>query len=329
MASIIQLKLVKNVEGDKKIIEEKCKELNFELVDENFDYGLNRDNKFKVRCLNCGKISTKSFVTLVKLSSRCKFCVKKKHNYHNSIEEVMPKIIKACEENNYVFLGFDGGKWKGCRKTKLLLKCKICGLEVSKNYDNLINKGCKCICFRNFKTHEHNVLNIDTVNKKIIEACKKHNFEFIKFCGDGVYHNNKTILELKCNNCDKIVYYNYNKFTHAKKIACKHCNKSYLESTLKNKLLKEKICFEEQKKFNWLKYKNKLSLDFYIPSKNIAIECQGIQHMRPVDFFGGEEAFIYQKKRDEQKLKLCNEHNVKMEYIYDVKEIEELIKRIK
>ena len=60
--------------GDKILIEEKCKELGFKLVDSNFDYDENRDAVFEVICLNCGKKSTKTFVTLVKKESRCKFC---------------------------------------------------------------------------------------------------------------------------------------------------------------------------------------------------------------------------------------------------------------
>ena len=44
-------------------------------------------------------------------------------------------------------------------------------------------------------------------------------------------------------------------------------------------------------------------LDFYIPSKNIAIECQGIQHFRPIEKFGGEKEFekVVSKAKQENK----------------------------
>ena len=71
------------------------------------------------------------------------------------------------------------------------------------------------------------------------------------------------------------------------------------------------IGYEYQKKFDWL---GRQSLDFYIPSKNIAIECQGEQHYKPKDFFGGESGLIEIKERDSKKLKLCNEHGVKVLY---------------
>ena len=67
-----------------------------------------------------------------------------------------------------------------------------------------------------------------------------------------------------------------------------------------------------QKNFKWLKYKNFLSLDFYIPIFNVAIEYQGEQHFKPIEHFGGEEKFITNKLRDKIKIDKCKEHNVKL-----------------
>jgi len=55
-----------------------------------------------------------------------------------------------------------------------------------------------------------------------------------------------------------------------------------------------------------------LSLDMFVPSKKFAIEYQGRQHYEPVEFFGGEAAFIEQIKRDELKKQLCKENGVKL-----------------
>ena len=61
------------------------------------------------------------------------------------------------------------------------------------------------------------------------------------------------------------------------------------------------------------------SLDIYIPSLKIGIEYQGIQHYRPVDFFGGDDNFQQQKERDLRKKILCNEKGVKLfEWKYDI-----------
>lgn len=325
MENIFQLKLkvVESMKGDKLFIEQKCKELNFELIDKNFDYDKNRDRKFYVKCLKCGKVSTKSFTTLVKGGHGCKYCNSNNRNYHNTLKEIMPKIMKSCEDCGYEFLGFVNGEWEKCRTTKLILKCNSCGEISYKNYDNFINKKCKCICNRYKRLYETNVLNIKEVLNKINKVCVKHNFTFVRFASDdGKYHNNKTVLELKCNKCGEKVFYTFNHFTDRKQIVCKYCTKSSLENQLKQKLIEKNIRFEEQKKFDWLIYKNKLSLDFYLPDYNIGIECQGIQHFEPIDFFGGEEAFKLQIERDKIKFELCKTNGIQLKYIINEKEIE-------
>ena len=46
----------------------------------------------------------------------------------------------------------------------------------------------------------------------------------------------------------------------------------------------------------------------------MAIECQGIQHFRPVDFFGGKEYFIKTIERDNIKQQLCENNGIKIIY---------------
>lgn len=55
-------------------------------------------------------------------------------------------------------------------------------------------------------------------------------------------------------------------------------------------------------------------LDFYIPEYNIRIECQGGQHFRPVEYFGGEKELKKRQELDERKYNLCKENNVKILY---------------
>ena len=53
-------------------------------------------------------------------------------------------------------------------------------------------------------------------------------------------------------------------------------------------------------------------MDFYLPDYNIAIECQGIQHFEPCEYFGGTEGFKKQIKRDKIKKELCNVNNIRL-----------------
>jgi hypothetical protein len=69
-------------------------------------------------------------------------------------------------------------------------------------------------------------------------------------------------------------------------------------------------------------------LDIFLPQINLAFEYQGLQHDQPVAFFGGQEAFEENQKRDARKLRLCNKNNVRLVqvragYVFD--EIKTLI----
>lgn len=93
---------------------------------------------------------------------------------------------------------------------------------------------------------------------------------------------------------------------------CPSCNSSKLEDDV-SKIFPD---FIRQQTFDWLKYKLSLSLDFYSPDLNIAIECQGEQHFRSVDYFGGDKKFEDIQQRDLHKFQLCQSHNIKVIYYF-------------
>ncbi len=58
------------------------------------------------------------------------------------------------------------------------------------------------------------------------------------------------------------------------------------------------------------KWLDRLELDIFIPSINVAIEYHGIQHFKAMDFWGGEQGFLKTKERDKKKVRLCKENGV-------------------
>lgn len=59
-------------------------------------------------------------------------------------------------------------------------------------------------------------------------------------------------------------------------------------------------------------------LDIYFPELNIGIEYQGEQHFRPVEIFGGEEAFQKKLERDAAKSEKCLKNGCQLFYVnYD------------
>lgn len=95
---------------------------------------------------------------------------------------------------------------------------------------------------------------------------------------------------------------------------CPTCPESNLEGAVRQFLIRNNILFEQEKGFEWLRYKKKLFLDFYLPEYDIAIECQGKQHFAPIDMFGGEEFYNKTIKRDQAKKELCEKHNIEIVY---------------
>lgn len=107
---------------------------------------------------------------------------------------------------------------------------------------------------------------------------------------------------------------------------CPICGKRYKNTELKvlNELKANFKNVVHQKRFDFLKvYHSMMSLDFYLPDYNVAIEYQGLQHFKPVNIFGGEEGHKNAVKRDKEKYKRCKKNGVKLYYLSFEKELPE------
>ena len=63
----------------------------------------------------------------------------------------------------------------------------------------------------------------------------------------------------------------------------------------------------------------KMSIDFFVPQRLIAIECDGEQHRKFNKFFHGTiNNFIAQQKRDRMKDDFCRLNNIKMLRIVNI-----------
>ena len=68
--------------------------------------------------------------------------------------------------------------------------------------------------------------------------------------------------------------------------------------------------------------------DVYFPELNIAVEYQGIQHQKPIDFFGGEQAFIKNQERENRKKKLCIENNCNLFYVIPEDNMDKFVEKL-
>jgi hypothetical protein len=77
---------------------------------------------------------------------------------------------------------------------------------------------------------------------------------------------------------------------------------------------------------HWLRAQH---LDTWIPEWNVAIEYQGVQHDRPVAFFGGEVGWLATQARDERKRTLCKSHKLTLIEVRPGYDPQEIIDRIR
>ena len=98
---------------------------------------------------------------------------------------------------------------------------------------------------------------------------------------------------------------------------CSKCQESNLERLTRIFLETNSFKYEYQKRFDWL---GKQSLDFYLPDYNIAIECQGEQHFKPIAFGCQDNEKVLKRFKhiqflDEKKLNLCTKNEILIFYI--------------
>lgn len=102
---------------------------------------------------------------------------------------------------------------------------------------------------------------------------------------------------------------------HTKSCGCLRSEKhSYMETQVKAFLQKRSIPFiSEYTTDDCISDKGlRLRFDFYLPSYNTIIECDGEQHFHPVEFFGGVQAFNNLKRNDLIKDNYCKTNEISL-----------------
>lgn len=303
-------------------IEEKCKELDFTFLGFVDTEPKNKNTKINLKCNKCGSFwATTTVNNFLRSDRNSHHCGRKNPTsmpvVYNTKREI-ERLNKRLEGTSLEFVDFDG-PYVGLDKSYVLLKCKKCGETERYSLHNLIyckNPICCRICEFNGKRDVNDVIT------EIKEKCVLMNYEFLGFANEkNMYKDMNTHIILKCNDCGYIWKTTTCSSFISNEIKCVNCkNNWHLEKQVKYFLAKNGIEYEFQKRFDWLRNKTALSLDFYLPKYNVAIECQGRQHFMPVDKFGGEEAFKDTIDRDAVKKNLCIENNVKLYYFSDLKQ---------
>ena len=313
-------------QGEKEIIKrikERCKELNYRFIGFVGKYTSKKETRIRLKCKKCkyewDTTTVSNFLREDRNSHRCWRKNPENMPCNLNAKIAQNKIMNRLSGSSLEFVSFNNNEYLGVGKTKVLLKCKECGEYSTVSMHNLLYSTTvipQCIkCQYNGKVSNEKAI------EKIKHKCKLLDYEFLGFDNpQNRYDGKETRLILKCLKCgytwNTTIYENFINRT----IKCRGCtNNWHLERTVECYLKDAGISYEIQKRFEWLKNKINMTLDFYLPDYDIGIECQGRQHFIPVDKFGGEEGFKDTQIRDALKKNQCENHKIKILYFTELK----------
>lgn len=150
-----------------------------------------------------------------------------------------------------------------------------------------------------------------TFEEFVKKAKELHGDKYQYFESEYKGYNKKTLIY--CNKCKS--YFTQTPAKHLCGHGCTNCKEYKLEVQIKNLLNVNKIEYIFQATSRQVPQLKKQTFDFYLPSKKIAIECQGKQHFINNDFFGGEIV----KERDLKKKKICEDNGITLLYYSNLK----------
>lgn len=271
------------------------------------DY-IDKTTKIRIKCKKCGKIFLQK-PTYHLQGQGCPYCSHRSYPYTND------EIIKLIDEKFPDKYDFSKVNYKN-NNTEIILICKKHNEEIKIKPTYVLRGvfGCK-----KCEKEKKRLINAMTINEFIKKARKIHGnkYDYSKVH----YINNKTKV---CITCPEHGEFWQTPFDHIyRKAGCKICKKSLLEHKFEEFLIKNKIKYVYQCDRNMFKWLEKQSLDFYLPDYNIAVECQGEQHYKPIEYFGGENGLKNRIELDTKKKNKCCENNIKLLYFYEDKKLNE------
>jgi len=263
-----------------------------------YDYSLVKDSspndKIQIICKEHG-IFTKTPHEHIVLQKGCPFCAREKHK-----KKVNEFIVDSNLKNRHLEI-IDDYKSMG---EKIMFKCLICGYKWMAAPSKIqCGNGCpKC----NKKVKP-------TTNELIERFNKIHGNKYIYDVNniESTIYNSNYKINIKCP-----IHGNFNQsyYLHLNGCGCPTCSESKLEREMRLTLEENKIEYKTQHVINGLKNVLPLKLDFFIPQKNIAIECQGKFHFEIINGLGGKQGFDSQHKNDIIKQQFCKDNNIQLLY---------------
>lgn len=254
----------------------------------------NANTKIKIECLTCGTVRDSTPASFIRQKHGCQRC------YFNEKLMTFDDIKDRIEElTNGDYSLISCGK---NTREKIKIIHLVCGYEYYVDYGSFVYSGKRCRkCYGTAPVTE----------REFTKWFNKHMSNYI-FIGDFVSLSEKITLEhKKCGEQFKVIP----RSLKNNGSRCPKCRQSKGERKLSILLNHKNIIFEPQKKFEECRNISPLPFDFYLPVLNVCIEYHGIQHYKPIEFFGGVENLKRVQKHDAIKEEFCHNSNIGYEVI--------------
>jgi len=208
------------------------------------------------------------------------FLIKSKESHGDLYDYSMIKEIKRNNDRVSIICS-DHGVFKQRVSNHMNLNdgCPKCAGVGKWNTELLVSEFKKVHSDR----FDYSNVKFDGVGNKVEIICKEH--------GPFKQNIHKHLIGQGCSFCESI---------------------SKGEEYVKMWLDEMSIDYDRQKRFKGCRYKNPLFFDFYLPELNICIEFDGIQHFKPVEWFGGVDGLNETKKRDKVKNQWCLNEGIEL-----------------
>ena len=196
---------------------------------------------------------------------------------------------------------------------KVKIICKIHGEFSQRASAHLNNQGCMECRLCNRRT------GLDIFIKRCVEIHgNKYDYSLVVN-----YVNTLTKIKIICKKHG--LFEMTPKHHSIRKQGCPTCKESIGEIEISKYLNDKRISYIPQYKFESCKNINLLPFDFYLPEYNICIEFNGIQHYKPIEFFGGTNSFNTQLDRDKIKKEYCYNNDIPLIIIKYNENINEIL----
>lgn len=192
---------------------------------------------------------------------------------------------------------------KSTEKTRF--RCKTCGNEwETYPYKLTIQRGCP-LCGHRGSGDMYAYTTDDFIKKARLKHGNKYDYSKVD------YKRNDIPVTIICPIHGE---FEQKPIKHMTTNGCPKCNETALEIDVRVYCEKNSIKYIYQARSDVLPWLGLLTLDYYFPEYNVAIECQGRQHFMPINHFGGKDRFESGQTRDKLKYQKCIENNVKIYY---------------